>query len=99
MEMKEICPCPNLECPNQGDCASCTSRHLKKGSLNYCGLHAILPKLREAIDASPESPSAKKLAELIEGPTKAHEGLMKKHNLSKESRRERLKKMGDFALY
>ena len=61
MDMKEICPCPNQDCPNHGDCEKCISRHLKKGYLNYCAFHTILPLLREAIDADPDSPAAQKL--------------------------------------
>ena len=99
MEMKEICPCPNLECPNQGDCAKCTSRHLRIGSLNYCGLHTILSALQEAIDASPDSPTAKKLAELIQKPLTAHAGLMKKHNLSEQRQKQRLKEVAGYSGY
>ena len=54
MDVKEICPCVNLECPNHGNCEKCTSRHLNKGFLNFCGFHTILPLLQEAIDASPD---------------------------------------------
>jgi hypothetical protein len=65
MEMKEICPCPNMDCPNHGVCENWTSRHLKLGFLNFCAFHTILPKLQVAIEASPESPTARSLSMLI----------------------------------
>ena len=80
MDVKEICPCVNLECPNHGDCEQCTSRHLSKGSLNYCGFHTILPSLREAIEASPESPTAKKLSDLIEKTSRVYDKLIEKQS-------------------
>ena len=66
MKMKDICPCVRLDCPNHGNCEKCTSRHLNKGSLNYCAFYTVLLEYQEAIDASPESPTAKKLALMIE---------------------------------
>ena len=99
MEMKDICPCVNLTCPNHGLCEKCTSRHLKKGSLNFCGFNTILPVLREAIDLSPESPTAKKLTSLVENTLKAHEGLMEKHQISENDKQGRLKQVSDFSDY
>ena len=99
MDMKEICPCPNLECPNHGICENCTSRHLRKGSLNFCGLHTILPALQEAIEASPESPTAKKLASLLENTSKIHAGLREKHGISMERQEQRLKEVAGYSGY
>ena len=66
MDMKEICPCPKLDCPNRGFCDKCNSRHLHGSFLNCCAFYSILPTLQEAIDASPESHTAKKLTTLVE---------------------------------
>ena len=99
MDMKEICPCPNLDCPNHGFCDKCISRHLRGGFLNYCAFYTILPTLQEAIDASPESPTAKKLATLIGDRLKVNEKLMEKHGISKESRETLLKKVAEYSDY
>jgi hypothetical protein len=99
MEMKDICPCVNLDCPNHGDCAKCTSRHLKKGSLNYCAFYSVLPELQEAIDASPESPTAKKLASMIENGLATYGKLMNKHGLSRKGQERLLKEAADFSDY
>ena len=99
MEMKEICPCHNVGCPNHGNCEDCTSRHLKKGSLNYCGFHTILPTLREAIAVSPESPTAKKLTALIEKTEAIYAALLEKNDLTKENQEQLLKKVADFSDY
>ena len=99
MDVKEICPCVNLECPNHGDCEKCTSRHLHKGSLNACGFHTILPFLQEAINASPESPTAQKLAELLEKTSGVYDKLMQKHGISKEDNARLVAKMAEFSDY
>lgn len=99
MDIKEICPCHNLDCPNHGVCENCTSRHLHKGSLNYCGFHTILPTLREAIDASPDSPTARKLTALIENTQAIYAKLLDKHGLSGDNQQRLLKKMADFSDY
>jgi hypothetical protein len=99
MDVKEICPCVNLECPNHGNCEKCTSRHLHKGFLNFCGFHTILPVLQEAIDASPESPTAKKLADLIGKTSGVYDKLMEKHGISKEVKGQLLEKMAEFSDY
>ena len=97
MDMKEICPCPNLNCPNHGDCEKCTSRHLRKGFLNYCGFHTLLPTIKQVIDNDPESPTAKKLDALIGAQLSAYEKLMKDHRLSQESQDRLLKKVAEFS--
>ena len=99
MDVKEICPCVNLECPNHGICEKCTSRHLRLGFLNFCGFHTILPFLQEAIDASPESPTAKKLADLISKTSGTYDKLREKHGISKKDKAELLEKMTDFSDY
>jgi len=99
MEIKEICPCVNLNCPNHGKCENCTSRHLKRGYLNYCGFQTILPALQEAIEASPESTSAQKLADLVEKTQAAYARHMDKHGLTREGNDALLKKMADFSDY
>ncbi len=95
MDIKEICPCPKIACANHADCEKCTSSHLKKGSLNFCGFHTILPTLQEAIAASPESATAKKLNALIEGQLQTYEKLMTSNNLSKENQNVLLQKMSE----
>ena len=99
MEVKEICPCVNLECPNHGNCEKCTSRHLSKGFLNSCGFHTILPFLQEAIEASPESPTAKKLADLVDKTSGVYDKLMEKHGISKEDKERLLEEMANFSDY
>ncbi len=99
MDMKEICPCPNLDCPNRGFCDKCNSRHLRGSSLNCCAFYTILPTLQEAIDASPESPTAKKLATLIGDRLQDYEKLKEKHGISKESHELLLKKMAEYTDY
>lgn len=99
MDMKEICPCPNLDCPNHGFCDKCTSRHLRGSFLNCCSFYTILPTLKEAIDASPESPTAKNLASLIGDRLQAYEKLMEKHGISKESHEGLLKKVAEYSDY
>jgi hypothetical protein len=99
MDMKEICPCHNLDCPNHGYCEKCISRHLRKGSLNYCGFYTVLPTLQEAIDASPESATAKKLASMIGNRLETYDKLMEKHGLSKERQEGLLKKVANFSDY
>lgn len=97
MDMKEICPCPKIACHNHGDCEKCTSRHLRKGVLNFCGFHTILPTLREAIAESPESPTAKMLSALIEKQLQGYENLMKKNELTRDSQKTLIKKMSEYS--
>jgi hypothetical protein len=99
MEMKEICPCVNLDCPNFGNCENCTSRHLNKGDINYCAFFTVLPELEEAIAASPESQTAQKLAFMIKQRLENYDKLMKKHDLTKEGQAQLLKKMADYSDY
>ena len=99
MDVKEICPCVNVECPNHGYCEKCTSRHLNKGFLNFCGFHTILPFLQEAIDASPDSPTAQKLLDLIQKTSGTYDKLMEKHGISEEDKGRLLEKMTDFSDY
>ena len=99
MEMKEICPCVNLDCPNHGNCENCTSRHLNKGFLNYCAFYTVLPELQEAIAASPESQTARKLASMIENRLETYGKLTEKHGLSKEGQERLLRKVADYSDY
>jgi hypothetical protein len=99
MAMKDNCACVVLDCPNHGNCQKCTSRHLKKGSLNYCAFYSILPELQEAIAESPESPTAKRLALMTGNRLALYGKLMEKHGLSKERQDKLLKEMADFSDY
>lgn len=99
MKMTDICPCVNLDCPNHGNCENCTSRHLRKGDLNYCGFYAVLPELQEAIKASPESPTAQKLASMIENRLEIYAKLTAKHGLNNREQAQLLKKVADFSDY
>jgi hypothetical protein len=99
MEMKDICPCVKIDCPNHGNCQKCTSRHLKMHSLNYCAFYTVLSELQEAISASPESPTAKKLALMTGNRLALYDKLIEKHSLSKEGQDELLKKVADFSDY
>ena len=96
MDMKDICPCPNLNCPNHGYCDKCTSRHMRKGILNYCSFHTLLPTIKQVIDDDPESPAAKKLEALIGARLQAYEKLMNKHGLSQENQNRLLKKVAEY---
>lgn len=99
MTMQDICPCPNMDCPNHGYCDRCTSRHLRNGSLNYCGLHTFLPTLRDAIESEPESLTAEKLSEVLEKTAKVHRALMEKHGLTEETRQNLLKRVAGYSDY
>ena len=99
MEMKEICPCVNIDCPNHGNCENCTSRHLRKGSLNYCAFYTVLPELQEAIKASPESPTAQKLTSMIKTRLETYSKLTAKHDLNEQRQEQLLKKVADFSAY
>lgn len=97
MNVQEICPCPNMECPNHGFCDRCTSRHLRQGHLNYCGFQTVLPTLMEAINEDPECATAKKLKPLIDLLQQAYQTLMEKNNLTDEGQHEKLKKMMEYS--
>jgi hypothetical protein len=99
MEMKDICPCVKLDCPNHGNCQKCTSRHLKIRSLNYCAFYSVLSELQEAIAASPESPTAKRLASMTESRIATYGKLMEKHALSQKGQDKLLKEVADFSDY
>lgn len=99
MDMKDICPCVNLDCPNHGNCEKCTSRHLRKGSLNYCAFYTVLPQLQEAIKASPESPTAQKLASMTEKRVEAYGKVMAKRGLTEKGQAQLLQKVADFSDY
>jgi hypothetical protein len=97
VNIKEICPCPNLTCPNHGDCEKCISRHVRLGFLNYCAFHTILPTIKQVIDDDPESPTAKKLNDLIQAQLQAYEKLMNDHGLSRENQNSLLKKVAEYS--
>jgi hypothetical protein len=86
MQTTNICPCPNLECPNHGDCENCTSRHLRIRSLNYCAFYSILNELEGVINAEPDSLSAQMIRKRIERQTNTYLRNMKEHGLSEENR-------------
>jgi hypothetical protein len=62
--------------------------------LNYCAFHTVLPTLQEAIDTSPESPTA-----MIGNAQEIYGNLMEKHGLSKERQERLLKMVTDFSDY
>ena len=97
MEMKDICPCVNLDCPNHGNCEKCTSRHLNNGYTNYCSFYTILPLLQQAVAESPESPTARKLSAMIETRLASYAKLMGKHCLSQEGQDKLLKEVANFS--
>jgi hypothetical protein len=86
-----------MACPNHGFCDQCTGRHLRLGYLNYCGFRTILPTLEKAIQASPESETAKQLKALIETANKAYSALMEKHGLSPADQEEKVKKVSELS--
>lgn len=88
MGKTNICPCPNLECPNHGNCTNCTSRHLRMGFLNYCGFHSILPFLEEVSEVSSDSLSAQKVEDMVKRQSQAYLKLMEKHNITEEKQCE-----------
>jgi hypothetical protein len=94
---KEICPCVNLHCLNHGNCEKCTSAHLKQGSLHYCAFYSVLSELQEAIAASPESPTAKRLTLMTEPRLATYRKRMEKYGLSKEGQEKLLKEVADFS--
>lgn len=99
MNMKEICPCPNLKCPNHGNCQNCTSRHTRLGNLNYCAFQTIMPKIEQVISETSDSGTIQKLEGLIRPQLQAYESLMNKHGLSKEHQAELLKKVTEYSDY
>ena len=84
-ENKNLCPSPNLKCPNHGNCENCTSRHLRIGSLNYCAFYSILTELIESIKASPDSESAKVIRHRVKRQTNAYLSHMKNNGISEEN--------------
>jgi hypothetical protein len=96
MGKKEICPCVNLHCVNHGDCEKCTSAHLKQRSLHYCAFYSVLAELQEAMAASPESPTAKRLATMIEPRLATYRKRMEKYGLSEEREEKLLEEVADF---
>ncbi len=97
MDMNEICPCPKLSCPNHGYCDKCISRHVRKGFLNYCSFHTLLPTINKVIDETPESPTAKMLDELIKGQLQAYEKSMNEYGLSQENQNRLFKKVSEYS--
>ena len=55
-----------------------------------------MPAIRQAIDEAPESPTAKKLEDLIGKQLQAYEKLMKEHGLSQEHQDKQFKKVQEF---
>ena len=99
MEMKDICPCVRIDCPNHGNCENCTSRHLKRGSVNYCAFYTILPALQEAIGLSPESPTAQKIAFMVNTRLENYANLAAKNCLDKLEQERLLKQVADYSDY
>lgn len=97
MDMKEICPCPKLSCPNHGYCDKCISKHLRSGSPNYCSFHTFLSFIKEVRDEDPESLTAKKLDKLIKSKLQAYEKLMDEHGLSQEGQDKLLQKVAEYS--
>ncbi len=88
MGKENVCPCPNLECPNHNNCSNCNSRHLRKGTLNYCGFYAILPFLNEVSKLPEESEASKKVKHLIDNQSNAYCKLMDEHCISEDRQAE-----------
>ena len=99
MSIGEQCPCVNLTCPNHGDCAKCTSRHVRLGNLNYCSFYTVLPVLQEAIATDPESPAASILRGIVDRRLEGNAELMKRHGLSEEKQAELRSKVADYSDY
>ena len=97
MDLNEICPCPNLNCPNHGYCDKCNSRHVRIGYLNYCAFQTLLPAIRQVIDDDPESPAGKKLDALIGAQLQAYKKLMQEHGLTQENQDRLLKKVSEYS--
>ena len=74
----------------------CTSRHASKGILNYCAFHTILPTIQQAVEADPESATAKKLNALVTAQLQTYERLMLENGLSQENRDEAFRRMADY---
>ena len=85
MNIKDICACPNLSCPNHGKCDQCTSRHVRLGYLNYCAFHTMVPALEKTIEAHPDSVVSKELEALIAIQSNSYNKLMEKNGLTKEN--------------
>lgn len=96
MDLREVCLCPNLDCKNQLDCVKCTSSHLSKQSLNACGFFAIKSFLEDAVNKSPDSPTALMLKEMIDKQMNNYKSKMEKFGWAEgeqEKRIERMKKL------
>ena len=85
VNIKDICACPNLSCPNHGKCDQCTSRHVRLGYLNYCAFHTMVPALEKTIEAHPDSVVSKELEALIAIQSNSYNKLMEKNGLTKEN--------------
>ena len=99
MSIGEQCPCVNITCPNHGDCAKCTSRHVRLGNLNYCAFYTVLPVLQEAIAFDPEAPAAHTLRAIVDRRLEGNAELEKKHGLSEEKQAEMRRKVADYSDY
>ena len=97
MNMKAICPCPKLSCPNHGYCDKCTSRHVRLGFLNYCAFHTLLPTMKQVMEGAPESPTSQKLNDLIQAQLQAYDQLMDEHGLSQEGQNRLLKQIAEYS--
>lgn len=84
MNKANVCACPNLNCPNHGNCKDCTSRHLKIKTLNYCGFYSIHAFFKEIIETLPNSEASLKIKQLVENQTQAYTKLIKKNSLTEE---------------
>lgn len=83
----KTCACPNLDCPNHGNCKNCTSRHLKIKTLNYCGFYSIKHFFEDLKDE-------KKINDLIAKHINAYDKLIEKNRLSKKIQEQiRINKM------
>jgi len=95
--VEDICPCPNLTCPNHGDCARCTSSHIRKGYLSYCAFHTVLPALRDVLAEDAESPTAQKLNGLIQPQLDAYDKLKAEYGLAQEELDRRLAEVANLS--
>ena len=97
--ISEICACPIVKCPNHGDCAKCVSRHLRRGYLNYCSMHTMLPIIRKVCEASPDSETARQLMEHFNSKLDAYQKHMDANGISKEDNAALLKKVTEYSDY
>ena len=87
---KEVCPCPNLECGNKGNCYACTTAHLARKSPNGCGFYMIKDFLLQVAAADPQSKAGQMAKQFVDDREGKYAETMKKFNLSCADMRKRM---------